>query len=292
MKPVFEKTPRTQRESLHCEVVRGDSYNATWHFHPEYQITLVLESSGHRLVGDNITPLQPGDLVLVGAKLPHVWQQDEVRPARKTGAKPAVHAIIVRFLETFAGGDFLEIPEMAPVRRLLRQAARGLQVTGRTRDLAAEKMQLLAEAEGLERVSGLLSLLSLLAQSDELKPVSSPGFTPELDGADQDRMQRVCHHINTHLAGRVERGQVAREAHLSEGTFSRFFKLRTGKTLPRYVNELRAGRACQLLAAENGKVTDIAFACGFTNLANFNRQFRKITGLSPREYRRQFRVRA
>jgi AraC-like DNA-binding protein len=288
MKPVFEKTPRTQRESLHCEVVRGDSYHATWHFHPEYQLTLVLQSSGHRLVGDNIAPLHPGDLVLVGANLPHVWQQDEARQMRKNRSKPAVHAIIVRFLETFAGGDFLEIPEMDPVRRLLRRAARGLQVTGRTRELAAEKMLRLAGTEGLERISGLLSILSLLAQSDELKPVSSPGFTPELDRADQDRMQRVYHHINTHLAGRVERGQVAREANLSEGTFSRFFKLRTGKTLPRYVNELRAGRACQLLAGENGKITDIAFACGFTNLANFNRQFRKITGLSPREYRRRF----
>src|SRR5580693_5229660 len=117
MKPVFEQTPRTQWESFHCEVVRGSSYNAAWHFHPEFQITLVVKSFGHRLVGDNIAPLQPGDLVLVGSNLPHVWQQENT--GRPEPEHP-IHAVIVRFLETFAGQDFLKIPEMKPVRSLLQ----------------------------------------------------------------------------------------------------------------------------------------------------------------------------
>src|ERR1700691_4964089 len=127
MKPVFEKTPRSQWESFHCEVVRGNSYNAAWHFHPEFQITLVIKSCGYRLVGDNIAPLHTGDLVLVGSNLPHVWQQEN--PARPD-AEDGVHAVIVRFLETFAGKDFLEIPEMKLVRALLRRSVRGLHITG------------------------------------------------------------------------------------------------------------------------------------------------------------------
>ena len=114
MKPVFEQTPRVQWESFHCEVVRGTSYNAAWHFHPEFQITLVIKSFGHRLIGDNIAPLLSGDLVLVGSNLPHVWQQEQ---ARREHSGPPVHAIIVRFLETFAGKDFLQIPEMDAVRQ-------------------------------------------------------------------------------------------------------------------------------------------------------------------------------
>lgn len=283
MKPVFEKTPRTQWESFHCEEVRGPSYNAAWHFHPEYQITLVIKSNGHRLVGDNIAPLHPGDLVLVGSNLPHVWQQEEMRQ-RHSG--PAVHAIIVRFLDTFGGREFLEIPEMEPVRRLLRRSARGLHVTGNTREAVAEQMRRLAAARGMERIGGLLSILGTLAQSRELKPVASPGFMPALDSADQDRMQRVCDYINGRLDGEIDRKQVAREAHLSEGAFSRFFKLRTGKTLPRYVNELRVGRACRLLAEADSKITDIAMECGFANLANFNRRFHEIMGLPPSQYRR------
>jgi AraC-like DNA-binding protein len=286
VKPVFEKTPSTQWESFHCEVVRGSSYNATWHFHPEYQLTLVLKSRGHRLVGDNIAPLEPGDLVLVGSNLPHVWQQ-EAAPGRGQAAK-AVHAVIVRFLETFLGNDFLEIPEAEPVRALLRRSARGLRITGRTRDAVADKMQHLAETSGLERVAGLLSILHTLAHSKETQPIASAGFLPVLESSDQGRMRRVCDYINAHLTDTIDRTKVATEAHLSVGAFSRFFKLRTGKTLPEYVNELRVGRACRKLAEEDGKVTDLALECGFRNLANFNRRFREITKLTPREYRRQF----
>lgn len=284
MKPVFEKTPRAQWESFHCEVVRGSSYHAAWHFHPEYQLTLAIESNGHRLVGDNIAPLHNGDLVLVGSNLPHVWQQEETERRRRPA--PAVHAIIVRFLDTFAGRDFLDIPEMEPVRRLLRRSARGLQVTGTTRQIVAEQMRQLAEARGLDRINGLLSILNTLAQSRELKPIASPGFMPMLDHADQDRMQHVCNYINARLAAEIDRAQLARKANLSEGAFSRFFKLRTGKTLPRYINELRVGRACRMLAEANGKITDIALDCGFTNLANFNRRFHEIMGLPPSHYRR------
>lgn len=281
MKPVFEQTPQRQWESFHCEVVRGPGYGATWHFHPEFQITLVLKSTGYRLVGDNITPLAPGDLVLVGSNLPHVWQQDA------GGGRTAVHAIVVRFLDTLLGRDFLEIPEAAAVKRLLKRAARGLRVKGRTRDAVAEQLQRLVEAKGLSRIAALLAILELLTQSRELQPIASAGFVPSLSSEDQGRMARVTAHIHAHLTGEIDRAGVARAAHLSEGAFSRFFKLRTGKTLPEYVNELRVGRACRLLADEPRKVTDIALDCGFRNLANFNRRFREITRLTPRDYRRQ-----
>jgi AraC-like DNA-binding protein len=288
VKPVFEKTPHSQWESFHCEVVRGDSYNAAWHFHPEYQITLVIKSCGYRLVGDNIAPLHSGDLVLVGSNLPHVWQQE--RPAPSDPAH-GVHAVIVRFLETFAGNDFLQIPEMKPVRLLLRRSIRGLQITGATRQAAAEKMRRLADATGLERISGLLSILNTLARSNELKPIASAGFVPVLNGSDHDRMERVCDYINARLGEAIDRAAVARQAHLSEGAFSRFFKLRTGKTLPRYINELRVGRACRFLAEGETKITDIALECGFANLANFNRRFLEIAGVTPHDYRRRFQNR-
>lgn len=288
MRPVFEKTPHKQWESFHCEELRGSSYDAMWHFHPEFQITLVLKSRGHRLVGDDITPLSPGDLVLVGSNLPHVWHQDTSRP----NGQDAVHAIIVRFLDTFLGQDFLKVPEMEPVRRLLYRSSRGLSVGGKTRDEISVRLQRMVKASGLARVSELLAILHLLAQSKEIYPVASTGFVPNLRHSDQDRMERVCRYIDKHLGEEIDRAAVASAAHLSVGAFSRFFKLRTGKTLPEYVNELRVGRACRLLLEENLKVTDIAMRCGFHNLANFNRRFRSITRVSPREYRDQFRENA
>ncbi len=283
--PVLENTPHRRWESFHCEVVRGHGYGAQWHFHPEHQLTLVLKSRGHRVVGDSIAPLTPGDLVLVAGNVPHVWHQDEVAAPKP---RDAVHAIVVRFRDDFLGGDFLHKPEMQPVRALLRRANRGLQVTGRTRENVAQQMQKLARAKGLERVMRLLAILGELAQSRELKPLSSAKFLPELQAGDQDRMSRVLGHIHGHLTEAVSREDVAARASLSCGAFSRFFRTRTGKTLPQYVNELRVGRACSRLAESDDKVGDIALDCGFTNLSGFNRQFQRIAGMTPKEYRRAF----
>ena len=283
--PVFEKTPQRESESFHCEVVRGPSYNATWHFHPELQITLVLESHGYRLVGDKISPLKPGDLVLLGGNLPHVWHQDA--PKKSTG--PGVHAIVVRFREAFAGKDLLDSPEMTVVRKLFQRAARGLEITGRTRTAIAGRVEKLPQLSGLARLGELLGILDFIAHSPDLKPIASAGFVPNLSTDDQDRMQRITGYINTHLTEPIGRSEVAREAHLSAGAFSRFFKLRTGKSLPEYLNELRVSRACRLLADERRKITDIALECGFCNLANFNRRFRSITRMAPSDYRLQLR---
>ena len=276
-------------------MVKGSGYGARWHFHPEVQLTLVLKSAGYRIVGDNIAPLVPGDLVFVGANLPHVWHQEdgnaecEVRNGelRKQKAN-AVHAIVVRFREDFLGDHFLQSPEMEAVRRLLKRSARGLQVTGATREVVARWMQELAESQGLGRLLKLLEIVNALAASKHLDPIASANFSPELRDSDTPRMQRVMRYIHEHLDEVIEREEVARCAALSEGAFSRFFKTRTGKTLPQYINEVRVGNACARLRAADAKVADIALACGFENLANFNRQFRAITGMSPREYRGAF----
>ncbi len=281
---MFEQTPEREGESFHCEVVRGVSYNATWHFHPEMQITLVLESHGYRLVGDKISPLRPGDMVMLGPNLPHVWQQDP--PA---AIDRGVHAIIVRFRETFAGGDLLDLPESRPVRKLFERAARGLEIVGRTRAEVARRFERLPGLSGLGRMGELLCILDICAHSRDLKAIASPGYLPQLSTDDQERMQRVTAYINRHLSEPIGRADIAKAANLSVGAFSRFFKLRTGKSLPDYLSELRVGRACRLLADERPKVTDIALECGFSNLANFHRRFREITQMSPRDYRLKLR---
>ena len=283
MKPVFEKVPRRQWESFHCEVIRGPDYGTRWHFHPEYQITLAVRSEGHRVVGDHIAPLSDGDMVLLGANVPHVWRQDE----RGGGNPRAVEAIVVRFLDSFLGDEFLAKPEMEGVRHLLRRSSRGLQVTGRARDDVAARFARLPALAGLARVVALLDILDVLARSRELRPLASARYAPVLRHEDQDRMERVCDHIHKHLTDEIERGDLARVAHLSEGAFSRFFRSRTGKTVPEYVNELRVGRACHMLAEERLNITDIALDCGFRNLANFNRRFREIVKMTPRDYRRR-----
>lgn len=282
MKPVFEKVPRRDWESFHCESVHGPDYGTRWHFHPEFQITLAIRSRGHRVVGDNISPLSDGDLVLIGSNLPHVWHQEE-------GAG-VVDAIIIRFEETFLGREFMSLPELESVRRLLRRAGRGLEVRGQVRKEVALRLRHLAESDGLTRIVDLLAILDILARAKDLRPLASAGYEPTLHSTDQGRMERVCDYIHQHLTEDIDRAQLAKLAHLSEGAFSRFFRSRTGKTVPEYINEVRIGRACRMIAEDQNNITDIALDCGYRNLANFNRRFREVVGSTPREYRAQMRA--
>ncbi len=277
-RPIREQVPQHENASFDCEVICGPDYDSRWHFHPEVQITLALKSAGYRIVGDNISPLQDGDCVLVGADVPHVWHQDTVN-------KPdAVQAIVVRFREDM---PWLAQPEMNEVRRLLQRARRGLVISGKTRTEATVRLEKLSEATGLGRMIELLCVLHLLSQSNEVKPLASASFRPALDDTDQERMGRILRFIQDRLEDEIARDDLARVAALSPGAFSRYFKSRTGKTLPEYVNELRIGRACRMLAETDASVTDVAFDCGFRNLANFNRWFLKLTHLVPRAYRQK-----
>ena len=282
-KPIFERVPRSLSESLYCEVVRPATVPTPWHFHPECQLTLVLNSYGHRVVGDHLTSFEPGDLVFIGPNLPHLWHHEGLH---HNDGEPA-YSIVVQFLEDFLGRDFFMRPELAPVRQLISRGAAALQVAGRTRKAVAERVQALAQARGLRRVVWLLDILELLAASKELRPISSPGFQPSLNPFDQERVGKVCTYLNEHLSEPVFREDLARLLNLSPDAFGRFFRSRTGKTLPAFVNHLRVGRACRLLVETDLSVIDVAMRCGFENLSNFNRQFLRLAKRNPREYRLQ-----
>lgn len=282
MKLVFEKLTESPEEGFAVKVIRGPGFQCPWHFHPECELTLVLQSGGYRMVGDNITPLEPGDLVLVGANLPHIWQNDEHMP----GSKP-VHCVAVQFEESFLGQTLLELPALLPLRRLLKRAALGIHVTGKTRQRAAGLIEQLVKQHGLKRLATFLEILDLLSQSRQCPTIASPGFNPIWNADDQQRVSQVCEYIGQRLSQPIRLGEAARLAHLSEGAFSRFFRAHLRRTFPEFVNELRIGRACRLLAESDMPVTEIALACGYTNLSNFNRQFLRLKRRTPREFRRR-----
>jgi len=281
--PILEQVPQRPQESFDCEVIDGPDYGTRWHFHPEIQITLAIKSQGYRIVGDNISPLRDGDCVLIGSDVPHVWQQD------RSEARDGVKAVIVRFRRDFLGTDSLLRPEMERVNKLLLRARRGLNITGKTGELVSARLQELSTQEGLRRVISLMEVLDVLSRSNELKPLASASFRPVLEATDQERMGRILRCIEEQLTEDLTRDDLAKVASLSAGAFSRYFKSRTGRSLPEYVNELRIGRACRMLGESENAVTDVAFDCGYRNLANFNRWFLKLTGHAPRDYRRKMK---
>ena len=282
MKPIFQRLTNAPDEGFAFKVIRAPGFDCPWHFHDEYELILVQKSSGYRMVGDNLKALTPGDLVLIGPNLPHIWQNDE----RGLGTRTRVQAVLIQFEEKFLG-DWLRLPALATLRQLLKLAALGVEVTGHTRQRVAELMVGMSKLRGLSRIAQFLVILDVLARSHECRQISSPAFINLGNPFNQARINLVFQFINEHLDQPISLPQVSELVHLSAGAFSRFFHVHTGKAFPAFVNELRIGRACRLLVETEMSVGGIAAACGFTNLSNFNRQFMRLKRLTPRAFRQR-----
>lgn len=279
MKPVFQKLTSQPDEGFAFKAIHAEGFDCPWHVHPEYELILVLESNGYRIVGDSLAALAPGDLVFVGPGLPHIWQHEP------TTRRRLARALLIQFEASFLGERFLQLPALRPVRRLLGRAARGLHVHEPTRATVAAMMIEMPGRRGLDRILHLLRILGTLADSADCVPLASGSYAAESQPYDEERMNRAFQFLNAHLGDEVRLAAVAHHVSLSEGAFSRFFRVHTGKTFPELLNELRIGRACRLLLEEDRNIAEVAYACGFTNLSNFNRQFRRLKGANPRQYR-------
>ncbi len=284
MKPVREQlAPRSAPEVVACRHIRGADFGCTWHFHPELEITLVRSGGTHRWIGDKISPLLKGDMTFVGTNLPHDYRNDRA----SGGNTEDVDAVNIQFHPRFLGGDWLEHAEMISLKKLFDRASTGLQIIGKTRDRVEELMLDCLEAHGLQRLILLLEIFRELENSEDLVAISSTGFTPELPFSDNERMGKISAFIQDQIDQPLYLADVAAHVGMTEVTFSRYFRTRTGKTFPTYLNEIRIARVCRLLAETDGTVSEIAFACGFDSMANFQRQFKRNQSCTPTVYRKR-----
>lgn len=283
MQLLYERLIADAAEGFIFKRIRTRNHYSPWHFHREYELIFTLKCPGFRMVGDDLGALKPGDLVLLGSNLPHLWQCER----SPHGAGTLVEMLLVQFRETFLGADGLEMPALLPVQQLLQRARLGLVFTGKTRDDVGSLLEEMDRTSGLSRLVLFLRVLERLALSHDARTLASPGFTAAQNPFNQERMSRVFEFIEKNLGETLRLQDAAHEAHLSDGAFSRFFHQHTGRTFPVFVNQLRVGRACHLLASTDQPVTEIALVCGFANLSNFNRQFLRLKKTTPREYRRR-----
>jgi AraC-like DNA-binding protein len=279
MRASLEKVALRPGESFACREFRLPRFDSTWHFHPECELTLIEASHGLRFVGDSIERFEAGDLVLLGRNLPHYW----TNPPEWRGT---ARSVVVQFQEELLGPRWLETPEFAAVRRLLARAQRGVHFRGRPAAAAARRLRAMTGLAPFPRLQQLLETLDALAAAAGARPLASAGFAPVLNTDDESRLGRVLDYVNRAAAEGLEQREAARRAGLSPAAFSRYFRKKLGHTFEAFVNEVRVGRICRALIEEpDHSVAQIAFAAGYNNLANFNRQFLRRTGLSPVAYR-------
>jgi AraC-like DNA-binding protein len=266
--------------------LREPHFDPHWHYHPEYQLFVVLQGTGTRFVGDQVQRFGPGDLVLTGPNLPHVWRSDDVYFEK--GSERMTEGIVIYFREVILNDRLLETQEAVKLRQLLARAERGLSYYGETQRWVAAQLRRLLDTEGFERVLVLLHILHHLSLSDEHQVVSRQGYAHHLRAPDQERMGQVIAYIMSHFTEPIRLRDIAAVGNMSETAFCRYFKEHTNLTLFQFISELRVGYACKLLVGEETTIARAAYESGFGTLSNFNRQFKSVSGLTPREYRRKY----
>ncbi|HWL07633.1 MAG TPA: AraC family transcriptional regulator [Planctomicrobium sp.] len=286
MKPAYENLLTPPGQSFRCFNRETLCISTRWHCHPELELTYVERGYGTRIVGDNISSYGDHDLVLLGPNLPHTWHSDAFH-GRKLDQHPA---IVVQFRLDFLGGQFFEAAEFTAIRQMLEKANRGLKFSPEIALQIGGKLGELMEASPTPRLLKLLEILATLAETPDVCPLASVGFSRPPNSQAENRTQRICSFIGEHYRDPELTHQVlAEEAGMNASAFSRFFRESTGKTAMNYIAEMRVSLACRLLADSDMPIAEIYRYAGFTNNSNFNRQFQRFRKMSAREYRKRHR---
>ena len=285
MRPLFEKVTVPDGASwalLDRRLDNGIPFE--WHYHPEFELTLTLNSRGQRYIGDAIAAYDDGDLVLLGPDLPHTWCSAERHDARRPH-----HAIVMWFTEGWAAGVTGTLAEMRAVRPLLAEAGRGIAFSNAAAAAARPIIETIPDRAPAARLLGLMEVLAALAGDDGRRPIAGPGSDRlRVASPDQPRIERVLDHIHAHYREPIAVATLAEVAALSPSGFHRLFRRHTRLTVTAYVAHLRIGQACAMLVNTGKPIAHVAEAVGYANLANFNRQFRALKGMTPRAFRRSF----
>lgn len=251
-----------------------------WHAHEEYELHLITATRGKAFVGDHIGDFKAGDLFMTGPNLPHNWITDQV------WSEPvAIRDMLVQFshssVEKLAEG----FPEFAQVLQMLKLAQSGILFEGFNPTFARGHMEAIRDNKGAERILAFVRFLVRLNEHAEKKTLSSAKLIQPEGGSKQARIAEVVDYIVKNFSESLTLAQAAEMAGMTEITFSRNFQAVTGHSFVVFLNRIRIGEACGMLYASDDQIIMIAEMAGFKNLANFNRHFLKLKGMTPSEYR-------
>jgi AraC-like DNA-binding protein len=281
MKIVLEKILRNPDRSFATLDKRARAFDGRFHFHPEIEITLIESSSGRRVVGDSIETFAPGDLVLLGANLPHQYVSD----AAAADVDHVAVAKVIQFTPDFLGDDFFRLPEFSAVATLLKRSTRGLKFGGDANDEPRQLIRQVFAASGSKRLLRLLELLDALARARDATPIASAGYLGKISSREGDTIDNALQYLNKNFDERITLDDLCRHLHVSPATCNRLFQKSIGRSFKTALIDLRIGHACRQLLETDQSILDIAYASGFSNLSNFNRRFKESKGRSPRAYR-------
>ena len=281
MKLKFEKILPSENSSWRYWLYKLDALPFDWHYHPEYEIALTLNSQGQRYVGDNIDSYNEFDMAFLGPHLPHTWcSSPEINGKAQ---QVFVAQIPAQWLDRLVA----EMQDLEDFKSLLTLSRRGVKFSSTTVKKSARIFKGMQHANASARFIGLLEILQLMVDDPQKQALSSEGYNVALTSdTSTDKLDRIIRHIHQHYTSKITAEDVAKLVHMSTNHFHRFFKQRTEQTFTEVVNQLRISKACSLLVNSQMPIATISDICGFNNISNFNRRFLQFKQLKPSEFRK------
>ncbi len=287
MKALFHKVPLRLENSFSIRHDKAPNFGTIWHYHPELEIQYVIKGEGVRFIGDNISNFSSGELILLGENLPHTWRCNEAY--FHPNSELEVEAIVIHFLPVCLGKDLLNLPEAYLIPKLFEKAKKGMVIHGKAREKMDKLLFSAIKATNLDRIIILLSILKTLAETDEYTTIatSQHSFNQSTE-TDTIRLNKVYNYTLSNYKKEISLNEISSISNLSVTSFCRYFKLMTKKTYYDFLIEIRVSHACRALIEDKLPTEVICFECGFNNVSNFYRHFKKVTGMTPLDYKRTY----
>jgi len=282
MKASFESLNSTGSNSFLVRKFEEKSFSAPYHFHPEYELTLITEGYGKRYVGTNMQDYFPGDLVLLGSNLPHCWKTEEKAGILYSGS------VVIQFKHDFMGIDFFDKPEMKLIQQLLNNSKHGIQFTGNTEQIQETIAELPDENNSFNKFLRTLNVLHQLALHSEFVLLDQQNAYPDLSLTERERINAVIAYIVENFQNNISLTDVAATANMTAPAFCKYFKKISRKTFIEAVTDYRIDFALKQLVHTEKSIAQIGFESGFNDISNFHKTFKARMRLSPLNYRNTF----
>ena len=263
-----------------------DRFTFPWHVHNEFEIIYVKESTGERFVADNMETFYPHDLTFVGHGVPHYMKSAPEYETNNHSLR--VKGVIIQFEEHFMSHSISNYADLAHIKKLLDESARGIHFPYPENKEIIRCIELLPDSKGTMRIINLLHLLDLMANFKSKRYLGSLHFCQSVSITMDQRMEKILSFLANHYKENIDLNEISSIVAMNSSSFCRYFKERSGKTFMEYLLDLRIGHACKLLIANKIDLTQISIECGFNTITHFNRIFKRNTGLTPSEYKKQF----
>jgi AraC-like DNA-binding protein len=292
MKSQIDHLPKDSARSFN--ITTTGYYHALndFHYHPELELVYIIEGKASFLIGDHFEQLQSGDMVMIGCNVPHMFKFERLayhNDLMKQGEIAIETQLLTLHLDPEVFGDsFMRLPENKLLNNLLKDALKGLVIKENCRESALAIMNRLATAPSHEHILLLIQLLNTIALSNEKRPITKPPAETAYNKLDETRLTRIYLYTLDNFSRVIKLKEIADIVHMVPNAFCRYFKLRTSKSYFDFLLEVRVRHACKLLKEKDYSIVVVCYESGFSNLSNFNRHFKLITGKTPLEYRKHF----